>query len=161
MAGRLVTARRVWIALGCLAALALGIALAYWQWTRFESASGTLQNLGYVLQWPLFGFFPLFMVWRIWRYARRERAKEAVIDPGSAADPALSGQVVDSQPVNGHAISTRAGAEQPKARPSKMAYVAPTVAEDTAGDPALARYNAFLAELAAEDAADTPTKERP
>ena len=32
-------------AAGCLA-------LAWWQWTRFESASGTFQNLGYALQWP-------------------------------------------------------------------------------------------------------------
>ncbi|MDT7726888.1 MAG: hypothetical protein QOI21_3464 [Actinomycetota bacterium] len=39
--------------------------LAWWQWERFSSASGTFQNLGYVLQWPLFGLFPAFMFWRI------------------------------------------------------------------------------------------------
>lgn len=39
--------------------------LAYWQWQRFESASGTWQNLGYVLQWPLFGLFPAFLFWRM------------------------------------------------------------------------------------------------
>ena len=40
-------------AAGCLA-------LAWWQWTRFESASGSFQNLGYALQWPLFaGFWAL------------------------------------------------------------------------------------------------------
>ncbi|HKN96025.1 MAG TPA: hypothetical protein VJX10_02815 [Pseudonocardiaceae bacterium] len=50
-----------------------GALLAWWQWTRYESASGTLQNLGYVLQWPLFGVFPGFMFWRIHRSARRER----------------------------------------------------------------------------------------
>lgn len=33
------------------------ILLAWWQWTRFQSGSGTFQNLGYALQWPLFGFF--------------------------------------------------------------------------------------------------------
>ncbi|MCF4007436.1 hypothetical protein L1O03_09675 [Corynebacterium uropygiale] len=32
-------------------------ALAWWQWTRFQSGSGTFQNLGYALQWPLFGAF--------------------------------------------------------------------------------------------------------
>ncbi|WP_396022083.1 hypothetical protein [Corynebacterium poyangense] len=31
--------------------------LAWWQWTRFQSGSGTFQNLGYALQWPLFGAF--------------------------------------------------------------------------------------------------------
>jgi hypothetical protein len=46
-------------------ALIGGALLAWWQWTRYESASGTLQNLGYVLQWPLFGVFPGFMFWRI------------------------------------------------------------------------------------------------
>ena len=30
---------------------------AYWQWTRFQSGSGTFQNLGYALQWPLFALF--------------------------------------------------------------------------------------------------------
>lgn len=33
------------------------IALAYWQITRFQSGSGTFQNLGYAFQWPLFGAF--------------------------------------------------------------------------------------------------------
>ena len=31
-------------AAGCLA-------LAWWQWSRFESTSGSFQNLGYALQW--------------------------------------------------------------------------------------------------------------
>lgn len=39
--------------LGCLA-------LAWWQWDRFESASGTGQNLGYALQWPLFAAFVIY-----------------------------------------------------------------------------------------------------
>ncbi|WP_246847006.1 MULTISPECIES: hypothetical protein [unclassified Corynebacterium] len=33
------------------------IFLAWWQWTRFRSGSGTFQNLGYALQWPFFGAF--------------------------------------------------------------------------------------------------------
>lgn len=33
------------------------IALAWWQWSRFRSGSGTFQNLGYALQWPMFGAF--------------------------------------------------------------------------------------------------------
>jgi DNA-binding transcriptional regulator of glucitol operon len=54
-----------------------GALLAWWQWTRYTSATGTLQNLGYVLQWPLFGVFPGFMFWRIHRTARRERELDA------------------------------------------------------------------------------------
>lgn len=34
--------------------------LAYWQWTRFQSGSGTFQNLGYALQWPFFGAFIVY-----------------------------------------------------------------------------------------------------
>lgn len=41
------------------------ISLAYWQWTRFQAGSGTFQNLGYALQWPLFaGFF--VVAYRLW-----------------------------------------------------------------------------------------------
>jgi len=36
------------------------LALAWWQWSRFQEGSGTFQNLGYALQWPLFGAFFIF-----------------------------------------------------------------------------------------------------
>lgn len=36
------------------------LALGWWQWTRFQSGSGTFQNLGYALQWPLFAWFFLY-----------------------------------------------------------------------------------------------------
>lgn len=61
-----------------LIAVVGGLLLAWWQWNRYQSATGTLQNLGYVLQWPLFGVFPAFMFWRIQRTARLERAHDAV-----------------------------------------------------------------------------------
>lgn len=57
--------------------------LAWWQWERFSSASGTFQNLGYVLQWPLFGLFPAFMFWRI----RQLRHKADVADTAEAETP--------------------------------------------------------------------------
>ncbi|WP_279105304.1 transcriptional regulator [Gordonia paraffinivorans] len=47
------THRPALIVLTVVAAAAC-LALAWWQWTRFESASGTGQNLGYALQWPAF-----------------------------------------------------------------------------------------------------------
>lgn len=65
----LITSKRLAIAGLCLVCLAIGVALAAWQWARFESASGTWQNLAYLLQWPLFGLFPLFVVWRMRRLA--------------------------------------------------------------------------------------------
>jgi len=48
-------------AAGCLA-------LAWWQWTRFESASGDFQNLGYALQWPLFAGFVVYAYYKFVRY---------------------------------------------------------------------------------------------
>jgi DNA-binding transcriptional regulator of glucitol operon len=78
--------RAVAIVAVSLIAVVGGALLAWWQWTRYQSASGTLQNLGYVLQWPLFGVFPAFMFWRIHRTAQRERAHDrAVTDPEPTA----------------------------------------------------------------------------
>jgi DNA-binding transcriptional regulator of glucitol operon len=48
-------------AAGCLA-------LAWWQWTRFESASGSFQNLGYALQWPVFAGFCVYGYYKFVRY---------------------------------------------------------------------------------------------
>ncbi|MDD4868253.1 MAG: hypothetical protein PHQ28_14395, partial [Mycobacterium sp.] len=48
-------------ACGCLA-------LGWWQWTRFESVSGSYQNLGYALQWPLFAWFCIYAYRRFVRY---------------------------------------------------------------------------------------------
>jgi DNA-binding transcriptional regulator of glucitol operon len=61
----------------CVVSLLGACVLAWWQWTRFESASGTWQNLGYVLQWPLFGLFPAFMFWRVKRLKEREKQVRA------------------------------------------------------------------------------------
>lgn len=48
-------------ALGCLA-------LAWWQWTRWESSSGDFQNLGYAMQWPLFAGFCFYAYFKFVRY---------------------------------------------------------------------------------------------
>jgi DNA-binding transcriptional regulator of glucitol operon len=58
-------ARRLGIVVVCVVSLVGCVGLAWWQWERFDSATGSWQNLGYVLQWPLFGLFPAFMFWRL------------------------------------------------------------------------------------------------
>jgi DNA-binding transcriptional regulator of glucitol operon len=50
-----------------IAALAC-LGLAWWQWQRFESVSGDGQNLGYALQWPLFGAFVVYAYRKFVRY---------------------------------------------------------------------------------------------
>lgn len=44
------------------------LALGWWQWTRYESTSGTFQNLGYALQWPMFAGFCVYAYRKFVRY---------------------------------------------------------------------------------------------
>ncbi len=102
----------VFAALGCLA-------LGWWQWTRFESASGDYQNLGYALQWPMFAAFCVYAYRKFVRYEELPPApREMVTEIPAGLLP-----------------------ERPKPEPQQP------------DDPALREYNAYLAELAKDDAA--------
>ncbi len=70
------------IALMILAAAGC-LALGWWQWTRYESASGTFQNLGYALQWP---FFAGFCVYAYRTFVRLEDAPPAPADDGTPTE---------------------------------------------------------------------------
>lgn len=48
---------RLWHVLFLAILVACTFGLAWWQWTRFQSGTGTFQNLGYAIQWPFFGGF--------------------------------------------------------------------------------------------------------
>ncbi|MGH3759919.1 hypothetical protein [Actinophytocola sp.] len=120
MNGRLV-ARRVGIVALCVLSLVACVGLAWWQWQRFESASGTWQNLGYVLQWPLFGLFPAFMFWRL----RKLRAQHSRAQ---------------------HSAQHHA-APQPPEPPPKPPRAPERPARQDEDDPELAAYNDYLAEL--------------
>lgn len=89
--------QRAAIVVVCAISLLACCALAWWQWQRFSSAGGTFQNLGYVLQWPLFGLFPAFMFWRI-RKLRRE-AEQGEDAPVAVAEPSLVARPAPVQPV--------------------------------------------------------------
>jgi len=114
-------ARRAGIVALCLLSLVACVGLAWWQWQRFESSSGSWQNLGYVLQWPLFGLFPAFMFWRL-RKLRRQHTEEE--QPAEVA-PKL--------------------APEPPPRPAARQDEADE--PEDAEDRALAAYNRYLAEL--------------
>ncbi|PSL57891.1 DNA-binding transcriptional regulator of glucitol operon [Saccharothrix carnea] len=122
----LITPQRLAIVAVCLASLVVCCGLAYWQWERFSQAGGTFQNLGYVFQWPLFGLFPAFMVWRIRRLDARRKAEAADV-PAVAPEPVVepSRPVVTVEPVR-------------------------TPVHDDE-DEELAAYNRMLAELNARD----------
>lgn len=98
--------------------------LAWWQWDRYQSASGTFQNLGYVLQWPLFGLFPAFMFYRMHRLRQAELAA-----PEEPSEPAAQERAT---------VAVR-----------QQAITEPTGDE---ADDELAAYNRYLRDLNARDA---------
>ncbi|WP_370542003.1 hypothetical protein [Amycolatopsis sp. FDAARGOS 1241] len=122
--------RRLTIVATCVVSLALCCGLAWWQWDRFMSASGTFQNLGYVLQWPLFGLFPAFMFWRIKKLREREQAEQNC------------GEAPRAEP---------AEVTVPAPRPATPPRPAPAPAAAEGEDAELAAYNRYLRELHARD----------
>lgn len=100
-------------ACGCLA-------LGWWQLTRFESTSGTFQNLGYALQWPLFAGFCVYAYYKFVRY--EEAPPEPRKDRGMTEIP------------------------------DGLLPERPQAAKPSADDTALREYNAYLAQLAKDDA---------
>lgn len=119
--------------LALVAALAC-LALGWWQWERFESASGTGQNLGYALQWPLFAGFVVFAYFRFVRLeAEADDERTAEQQPRPAAPK-------------------RAKTVAPREIPAGLLPERPKAVRDE--DPALAEYNRYLAELHANDVDD-------
>ncbi|MFL6125161.1 hypothetical protein [Actinophytocola sp.] len=139
-----VLARRAGIITLCVLSVVVCVGLAWWQWQRFENG-GTWQNLGYVLQWPLFGLFPAFMFWRLHKLRAQER---------STAD---------------HALITRAAGDPPDApaappAPERVESHQPPPREPDGSnarqdghdeDPELAAYNRYLAQLNARHQQET------
>ncbi|MGB6243709.1 transcriptional regulator [Gordonia sp. (in: high G+C Gram-positive bacteria)] len=85
------------------------LALAWWQWGRYESAGGTGQNLGYALQWPAFA---AAMIYAYRRFVvmeadpdaeRRNRTEPTEIPEGilperpTSSDPSVSA-IIDGAP---------------------------------------------------------------
>ncbi|WP_298177807.1 transcriptional regulator [Saccharomonospora sp.] len=132
-------ARKLLIACVCVLSLVLCCGLAWWQWGRYTSAGGSFQNLGYVLQWPLFGLFPAFMFWRL--RALRRQAKEQQSATSTTPEP----ESRRPRPAAVPAPRRDTGATRVQAVDRNAD--APMDSEDAA----LAEYNAYLAELNARE----------
>ncbi len=136
-ARRLLTPR--WIAFSLLvaAAVAAFVFMAWWQLGRFESSSGSWQNLGYSLQWPFFAAFAVYVWWKLLRDAD---APPAAADPeaGAEADPESDPEAADDR-------TLAARSEAAPATEIRSADARPPV--DDHDDPELAAYNAYLAAL--------------
>ena|SRR5215217_4548402 len=123
----------------CALSLAVCCGLAWWQWERFSSANGTFQNLGYVLQWPLFGLFPAFMFWRI-RALRRAAEQSDTEQDQTEQSGFQQAQILETQ------LSQRAEPKINDAR-STVDQLVPENSEEAE----LAAYNRYLAQLNAQD----------
>lgn len=121
-----------WVALhvGVTAFLIASVFLGGWQWGRAQEAGGGAQNLGYALQWPLFGLFAVFAWWRLLRLERQRNAQSPAPALREAPLPAAREDPPDPPPFR-----------RPAARPEP----------DEEVDQELAAYNRFLARLHERD----------
>jgi DNA-binding transcriptional regulator of glucitol operon len=115
--------RRFALIIGVIIAASGCLALGWWQWSRFESTSGTFQNLGYALQWPMFAAFCVYAYRKFIRY-----------EDTPPAAPSASASITE---IPDGLLPQR--------------HTAPATSDDL--DPAMREYNAYLAELARADKA--------
>jgi DNA-binding transcriptional regulator of glucitol operon len=113
--------RRFALIIGVIIAACACLALGWWQWNRFESNSGTFQNLGYALQWPMFA---AFCVYAYRKFIRYEEAPSEAVSPADTITEIPAGLLPERRSV-------------------------PAASDDV--DPTMREYNAYLAELAAAD----------
>lgn len=52
------------------AAVIATLFLAWWQWGRWHDSDGSFQNLGYAIQWPIFGIFFIVAYRKYMEYER-------------------------------------------------------------------------------------------
>lgn len=112
-----------------LVAIAVCLRLALWQWHRAESVTGSIQNFGYAVQWPMFATFFGYFWWR------------------SARDT-LHPELVKKLPTDSPGIPPSDKTADP-AVPTVARTVIPV--EDEQDDPELAAYNRYLASLYERD----------
>lgn len=102
--------------------------MAWWQWDRYESASGTAQNLGYALQWPAFAIAVIY-AYRRFVVLENNPDEAAKLQPAKGANEIPAGILPERQSI-----------------PS-----AASLATDPTADSGLVEYNRYLAELAQND----------
>lgn len=122
-----------------VSAAVMCLVLAWWQWSRYESASGSGLNLGYALQWPAFAAAVIYAY-------RRFVILES--DPEEARKVAAKNSVAE--------IPEGILPERPTT-PSASSLASP----DPANDVALVEYNRYLAELRDADAHTTDARPTP
>jgi DNA-binding transcriptional regulator of glucitol operon len=63
------------------------LGLGWWQVDRARAPDGTLQNLGYALEWPAFAIFVVFVWWRLLRIELNPPAVPETVSQRRALTP--------------------------------------------------------------------------
>ncbi|MFW0796482.1 transcriptional regulator [Gordonia sp. CPCC 205515] len=127
------------IALVVVAAVAC-LVLAWWQWSRYESDSGTAQNLGYALQWPAFAAAFVY-AYRRFVVLESDPEEQRKIAPDAKGATEIPAGILPDRPTTPSASSL---SSEP----------------DATEDSTLAQYNSYLADLAGQQpTATTPSSE--
>lgn len=100
--------------------------LGWWQWEKGRSSHGTLQNLFYGLEWPVFAGFAVFMWWKMLRDELKPPA----------------GGTAEQSPDNTERSDVAARFDTSPRQPPP---------EEDGEDEELAAYNRYLASLYARD----------
>lgn len=148
----LLTARWLLLHLLFVAAVVATGFLAWWQWDRAHEGGGSFQNLGYALQWPMFGAFTLFLWYRVARMHLHETFASEGTDAQSSDAQSSDARSPDARAADG-AGRAPAGSIEPGALGRSNRRLVPPPAErvDSAEDPQMAEYNRYLAELNSAD----------
>lgn len=141
------------------------VALGWWQWERFASASGTAQNLGYAMQWPLFGAFALFAYFRFVRLEQEAGPPDVpggdsanrVTDTVGETGPGATGDEPSGDDTSARPDHRRTIVREQREIPAGFLPERPQAARDT--DPVLAEYNSYLARLNAGDQAGSEARD--
>lgn len=168
---RRILLRPSWIARHALALALIGLFLrmGIWQWTKGESDHGSMQNLFYGVEWPIFAAFVAYWWWRMVSEDLHPRDAEEDSGPQwglggriapEAPAPSVDGSVAGATGAAGAAVPATvphqgtAGAVTvtplPQVRPGQVSAVAPEA--ETEEDLELAAYNRYLASLYERDA---------
>jgi DNA-binding transcriptional regulator of glucitol operon len=130
--------------------------LSAWQWHRAGSAMGSVLNVGYGLQWPVFALFFGAMWWRMLKMeaTKLQEAEEAPTAP--AAPEEERAVVLDDAAAFRSSEPRPVIPDSPSPFTPRPASVPPPVVteDDERDDRALVEYNQMLAQLAARDAGD-------
>ncbi len=120
--------------------IALFVRLGWWQWEKGRSSHGTLQNLFYGVEWPIFAAAVIFGWWQMVREELHPRSEKEAVPPGGPGDITRSG--ADRRPWEehgGHGQLTAGGSD------------GNNFGDDEEDDEELEAYNRYLASLYERD----------